>query len=118
MSLRPRAGVTLIELLVVLVILAIVGTVSTLAWVTPREGSDRHSLSVRVAEARRLALTEGRAVSMRLWIQRDGTISEAPNGDLTTRPFRATLLPDGSIVVDRALGFDRLAGVRPLTEAR
>jgi prepilin-type N-terminal cleavage/methylation domain-containing protein len=92
---RRRSGVTLLELLVTLVVLAVVTGVVTVALPRITEPADDTPAS-RLASARREALATGRPVTITI---------EAAGGAVD-----ATVAPDGSVVADTSLHFDRLAG--------
>lgn len=89
-----RRGSTLVELIVTLVIMAIVASVVTLA-LKPRASSAQDT-ATRVAEARRTALAQRRAVTITLVLDRT--------------PVSLTALPDGGVVADSSLRLDRLTG--------
>ena len=91
-----RAGVTLVELIVVLAILGVIAGVTTLAFRRADTGPSVPLWVGAIAQARRVALDSARAMSLTVRV-----------GDSV---YAATALPDGSMVADTGLGFDRLTG--------
>ena len=94
---RRRTASTLLELMVTLALLAILAGVVPLA-LRPIDPIRDDDPLARLTAARRTALRTGRAVTI--------TMSVAGVS------YRATALPDGSVVADSAFHVDRLAGVR------
>jgi len=92
---RWHRGTTLVELLVVLCILAVIASVTVLAIRRFDRPSPDDPAAI-LAESLRAAVDTPRTIVVR--IAHDG------------RPLSATILPDGSIVADSALGADRLTG--------
>lgn len=104
-----RPGFTLVELLVALVVLGVsLGAVVLAldAW-TPVEDPARSA----IADARARAIAEGRPVRSTVRL----TVLDAVSGPDTSLQH-VTAMPDGSVIVASALGFDRLTG-RPRSEA-
>lgn len=93
---RLRYGSTLVELLVTLTIMSIVAGVVTL-MLRPSNAA-RRALYSEILAARRSALSSRAPV----------TIEVILNDSLRF----VTVLPDGELIADSALPFDRLTGVR------
>ena len=111
----PR-GVTMVELITVLAILGIMAAVVTAALPEPELGPPPESLlaaRVRIAEARREAISRGRAVTVALRVS--PTDTGTSRGSAARTELRATALPDGSIIADPGLAIERLTG-RPIRE--
>jgi prepilin-type N-terminal cleavage/methylation domain-containing protein len=91
-----RRGVTLVELIVVVAILAVVAGVTTLAFRRADANPNIPVWASAIAAARRMAIDSARTVTLTVTV-----------GDTV---LAATALPDGSIVGDSRLAFDRLTG--------
>jgi prepilin-type N-terminal cleavage/methylation domain-containing protein len=91
-----RRGVTLVELIVVLAILAVIAGVTTLAFRRADTRPIAPAWVAAIAAARRIALDSARTVALTITV-----------GDTV---LAATALPDGSVVADARLAFDRLTG--------
>ena len=86
---------TLVELLIVLAIMAVISAVATMAARridTPPPGSPFYI----VRDSLRRVVAAGRTATIRVFV---GGV-----------PAAATVNPDGSVVADSALGFERLSG--------
>jgi prepilin-type N-terminal cleavage/methylation domain-containing protein len=92
----PRRGSTLIELVVTLAIMGLVAGMVTLAL--QRQSPPTVDPFVRISAARHAALITRRPVTIDLVI--DGAL------------MVLTALPDGGVVADTSLHFDRLTGAR------
>jgi prepilin-type N-terminal cleavage/methylation domain-containing protein len=90
-----RAGVTLVELLVVLAILAVT---SSLASVALRRADTERQPVDDVLALRREAIAEGHAITRVV--------------RLDTTSYVLTVLADGRVVADSALGIDPSTGLR------
>lgn len=97
-SKRSRHGTTLIELLVTIIVMTVIAGMASLAIrsvgkpVTP-------TIAERLAQARRDAVARGAAVTIELVVK--GAIASA------------TAFPDGTVITDSALRWNRLSGRRP-----
>ncbi len=106
-----RRGVTLIELLVVLMILGLMAGIVGLSFTRDEPAPDAGTLAAAhdtIAAARRSAIAGGMPVAITVLVNRAGEHDAGP------QTYRATALPDGSVIADAALGIDRLSG-RPIT---
>ena len=92
---HPRAGVTLVELTVTVSLLALVATLAGVA-IARQEPSGEPSIQAQVRSARRDAIRTGQPVRL---VVRSGTAT-----------YRISAMPDGSVVADTALRFDRATG--------
>jgi hypothetical protein len=98
----------MIELITVLAILGVMAAVVAAALPEPEPDPPAESLAaarVRLAEARREAITRGRPVTVTVRIAPQDTGARSPIAE-----WRATALPDGSIIADAALAVERLTG--------
>jgi prepilin-type N-terminal cleavage/methylation domain-containing protein len=86
---------TLVELLVTLAVLGIAAAVVTVALPRPAAHSP-HTPAARIAAARREALERGRPVTIVVHVD--------------TALLDVTVNPDGSVLADAPLHFDRFAG--------
>ncbi len=105
-----RNGVTLVELLVVLAILGLMAGIVGLSFTRDEPVPDAGTLAAAhdtIAAARRSAIAAGLPVATMVLVTRAG------EGDAGPQTYRATALPDGSVIADAALGIDRLSG-RPI----
>lgn len=112
-----RRGVTLVELLVVLVILGLSTSVVMLAWrqdVAP--SAEMGELRRRIGEARRRAISSGRPQRLTFLLSRNGALTTPDQTDSDAAPYTVTALPDGGVLADYDLRFDRLLGT-PLESA-
>ena len=91
-----RPGVTLIELLVTLTVLAVMSSVTVMAVrrMDPPRPEDPNTI---LADTLRAVVATGKSAIVRVLV----------NG----APVSATVRPDGSIVADSALAFDRFTGL-------
>ena len=102
----------MLELITVLAILGVMAAVVAAAIPAPGSDPPPESLAaarVRLAEARREAITRGRPVTVTVRFASSDTGRHSPVAE-----WRATARPDGSIVADPALAIERLTG-RPLS---
>jgi prepilin-type N-terminal cleavage/methylation domain-containing protein len=116
---------TLVELITVLAILGIMAGIVGAAFIDaePVAPTGIALAHASVADARRQAITTGLPVTIALTVGDElgpahapDSFSVAPTGNARTRFYRATAIPDGSVLADSALGIERLSG-RPLTRS-
>ncbi|HEU0012457.1 MAG TPA: prepilin-type N-terminal cleavage/methylation domain-containing protein [Longimicrobium sp.] len=93
---RDRAGVTLVELLVVLAVLGVMAGVAGLAARSLDDTTPAAERAAMIARARSAALRGRRPVSL--------TIGAGDSARVMT------VLPDGTVRADSALGLDLLTG--------